>query len=44
MFFIREYFHERAQEEWIDDVVNDHKGHDDIYVCIDLQYDFKGYG
>ena len=26
------------------DVVYDHKSHDDIYACIDLQYDFKGYG
>ena len=33
----------RAQEEWKHDVVYDPQGHNDLYVCIDLFYDFKGH-
>ena len=45
-FIIREKntFIKRAEEEWKHDKVYCPKGHDDIYVCIDLHHDFKGHG
>ena len=33
-----------AEEEWKHDKVYGPKGHNDLYVCIDLFYDFKGHG
>ena len=36
-------FMKRAKKEWKHDIVYDPRGHNDLYVCIDLLYDFKGY-
>ena len=36
-------FMKRAQQELKHDIVYDPKGHNDLYVCIDLLYDFKGH-
>ena len=33
-----------AEEEWKHDRVYGPKGYDNLYVCIDLLYDFKGHG